>query len=272
MMLVNGQPTETVAAADRGLQYGDGLFETLAVRRGRPELWDRHLHRLAEGCDRLGLPAPDTGVLAAEADSLCQGVDWGVLKILITRGGGGRGYRLPSSPRPTRILSLHPWPTYPSSWGRDGVVARVCRHPLSLNPALAGLKHLNRLDQVLARAEWDDPDVAEGLMVNPLGRVVEGVMSNVFLGRAGVLYTPRLDQAGVAGVMRALVLELAAQLGLTCREVSVSLADLESADEVFVSNSIIGLWPVRCLEGTDYLAPGPLAAQLFPLLEEARIP
>lgn len=272
MILVDGRPAETVTAADRGLQYGDGLFETLAVRRGRPELWDRHLRRLAGGCARLGLPAPDPATLAGEAAGLCRGVDRGVLKLLLTRGAGGRGYRPPPAPRPTRILSLHPWPDYPPAWWREGVVARVCRQPLSLNPALAGLKHLNRLDQVLARAEWDNPAVAEGLMLDPLGRVVEGTMSNLFLGRRGVLYTPRLDQAGVAGVMRALVLELAARQGLSCREVNVSLADLEAADEVFLCNSVVGLWPVRRLEGKVYPAPGPLAARLTPILEEARVP
>ncbi|TCO83141.1 aminodeoxychorismate lyase apoprotein [Plasticicumulans lactativorans] len=253
-VLVDGRPADALAVADRGLQYGDGLFETFAVRDGRPELWTAHLARLARGGERLSLPLPDPGLLAAEAEQLCRGVARGVLKLIVTRGVGGRGYAPPRPCRPTRVLSLHPWPAHPPGHATGGVRVRWCAHPLSLNPRLAGLKHLNRLDQVLARAEWDDPTIAEGLMCDPHGHVVEGTMSNLFVLRDGRLLTPPLDGAGIAGVMREVVLEAARGLGLVVAQAALRPAEVLAADGVGLSNSVIGLWPVRELEGRTWHA------------------
>jgi 4-amino-4-deoxychorismate lyase len=264
-VLVDGSPGLSVRADDRGLLYGDGLFETCALRDGRPLLWARHLDRLALGCQRLGLPAPDREVLTRESLGLCAAVRRGVLKLLLTRGRGGRGYRPPAVPTPTRIVSLHPLPDYPPSFWTDGIELRVCATPLGDNPRLAGVKHLNRLEQVLARGEWDDPAVPEGLMLDTRGRVVEGTMSNVFAVTRGGLLTPALERCGVAGVMREEVLALAADLAIPARIGEVSLADLAAADEVLVTNSLIGLWPVRRVAGRS-LAPGPMARRLLEAL------
>lgn len=268
--LINGRAGQALAVTDRGLHYGDGLFETLAVSAGVPELWKRHLQRLSEGCQRLAIPAPEANLLWVEAERVCAGSVRAVLKIVITRGSGGRGYRSPEKPRPTRIVSLHAWPAYPPNWQQAGVAVRVCRHRLSLNPALAGLKHLNRLDQVLARQEWTDAEYAEGLMLDPFERVVEGTMSNLFLVRGGRLLTPDLSQAGIAGVMRGLIMDSAAALGVACGTVALTLADLRQADEVFLCNSVIGIWPVQRLEAMSYAAPGPLTARLSEVIAEAR--
>ncbi|MEK7261447.1 MAG: aminodeoxychorismate lyase, partial [Pseudomonadota bacterium] len=161
-VLVNGVAVDTVSARDRGFQYGDGLFETIAVSRGTPLLWERHAQRLLAGAVRLDMPPPETALLRAETDRLCRGVERGVLKIIFTRGISGRGYRPDASASTTRALSLSPWPDYPPSWSGEGVVVRLCQTRLASQPRLAGLKHLNRLEQVLARAEWDD-EYAEGL-------------------------------------------------------------------------------------------------------------
>lgn len=249
--LVNGQETEYVSAHDRGLQYGDGLFETLAVRDGTPLLWAEHLARLAAGAQRLGLAAPDGMRLRREAERLCDDTKRAVLKILYTRGPGGRGYRPETGAAPTRVLSLSAWPDYPAAYAEQGVAVRLCRTRLSFQPRLAGLKHLNRLEQVLARAELSD-DCAEGLMQDESGNIVEGTMSNVFLVRAGVLVTPTLDRCGVEGVMRAQVLERAARRGIPCRVETVTSAHLEQAQEIFLTNSLIGLWPVRRLDNRSY--------------------
>lgn len=253
-LLINGRADGGLEAADRGLAYGDGLFETLALRAGRPLNWSRHWARLARGCERLRLPLPERGLVEAEIDRLAGGVERGVLKLILTRGPGGRGYRLPESPHPTRLLSLHPWPDYPERWRRDGVALRICRTRLGLNPALAGLKHLNRLEQVLARAEWAD-EVQEGLMLDVRGRVICGTMSNLFVLKGGRLLTPRLNEAGVEGVTRERILALAPRLGLETEVVPLSLPALYGAEGLFVCNSLIGLWPVRRLEGKAFRIP-----------------
>lgn len=258
--LINGRPGHAIDLHDRGLQYGDGLFSTLAVKAGRPQLWERHVERLREGGRRLRLAPVDASVLCAEADMLCAETARGVLKILLTRGPGPRGYRGEPDAPGTRILSLAPAPEYPVRHYRDGVTVRLCSTRLGSNPALAGIKHLNRLEQVLARAEWDDAEIAEGLMRDGQGRIVEGTMSNLFLVRDGALLTPRLDECGVAGVMRAAIIEWARADGLSVTECHLDDADLRRADEVFLCNSLIGVWPVRRVKGSAW-RPGPLTAR-----------
>jgi len=249
LLLINGEPATTIDATDRGLQYGDGLFETCAIWNGRPQQWQQHFHRLTLGCKRLGIPLPDGTLLYQEAMQLCHAVSRGVLKIVVTRGGGGRGYRPPAQPAPNRLLQSLPWPDYPASYRQRGIRARLCATPVGQSPALAGLKSLNRLEQVLARAEWSDPEIAEGLMLDPAGHPVEGTMSNLFVVIDGCLRTPDLSRGGVAGIMRQLIIEMAATLAIECRVDTLTLEDLWSADGLFFCNSLIGLWPVRELAG-----------------------
>jgi 4-amino-4-deoxychorismate lyase len=265
MILINGVATDRVDALDRGLHYGDGLFETLAVRAGLPLLWQRHMQRLTAGCERLGIPSPDESLLEQEAAQLCAGVAQGVLKIIVTRGTGGRGYRPPPAPQPTRVVALYPWPDYPPA--TQGIMLRVCATRLAQNPALAGMKHLNRLEQVLARNEWDDPAIVEGVMLDSVGRVISGTMSNLFLVKAGALFTPDVTQCGVAGVMRGLILDVAARLGMTARIGAITLNDVLEADEVFVCNSLVGLWPVRQLAGRRY-PHGPFSTRIAAEIRE----
>lgn len=260
--LINGQPADKVEVLDRGLQYGDGLFETLAVKEGQPQLWDRHMERLREGCRRLHLPAPDPILLRDEAAMLCSGAARAVLKIILTRGAGARGYRIQPGVSATRILTLSAAADYPEHYYRDGVTVRLCATPLARNPVLAGIKHLNRLEQVLARAEWDDARIAEGLMCDPDGYIIEGTMSNLFLVRSGALAVPRLDACGVAGVMRASILAWARGAGVAVQERPVTPADLKAADEAFLCNSLIGVWPIRRC-GETALRRGPLTARVL---------
>lgn len=265
-VLIDGRTAETVDVRDRGLHYGDGVFETIAVVGGRPQLWDRHLRRLEAGCARLGIDAADGATLEEEAGWLCAGHGRGVLKLLVTRGAGGRGYRPASGSAATRILLFEPHAGYPAEPYRDGVGLRVCETRLGLNPSLAGLKHLNRLEQVMARREWDDPDIAEGVMLDTEGHVIEGTMTNLFLVADGVLTTPAIARCGVAGVMRAHVAELARRQGMVVPEQRLSLATVEQADELFVCNSLIGIWPVRRLGAATYRI-GPVTKRL---MEEVR--
>ncbi|MGH8615625.1 MAG: aminodeoxychorismate lyase [Gammaproteobacteria bacterium] len=249
-IIVNGKADDSVAALDRGLHYGDGLFETLAILDGAPQHWDSHIERLERGCSRLYLPSPPRDRLLVDAKRLCQGVKRGVLKIILTRGAGGRGY-MPSSPGSlTRLVMSFPWPELPPQVG-EGVTVRLCDTRLGLNPALAGIKHLNRLEQVLAQREWAKPDIAEGLMRDPEGNVIEGTMSNLFIVLDGRLMTPNLNRCGVAGIMRAFILATAQELGIEVVVAPLGVADLLRATEAFLCNSLIGLWPIRAVVGLD---------------------
>lgn len=265
-MLINGRPAEVVSAADRGLMYGDGLFTSIAVRRGQTELWSRHWARLVEGCRRLGMSPPDEALVCAERDALIAGCEQGVLRLTLTRGSGGRGYRYAGVAEPTRILGLYPWPDY-SAIPEAGVSVRLCRLRLGIQPALAGLKSLNRLEQVMARAEWSDASIHEGIVLDAEGRVIEGTMSNLFLVSDGVLVTPALERCGVAGIMRAELLALADEASLAVAVRDVGLDELMNAEEVFLCNSLIRIWPVATLMDRT-LTKGPITARLMALLTQ----
>ncbi len=260
--LINGEPATLISVMDRGLLYGDGLFETIAVSAGRATLWSYHIERLSMGCCSLGIPAPDESLLLREVESLMQGVVRGVVKIIITRGGVGRGYRPSASPSPNRIISLHPWPDYPASWFKEGVVIRLCDTRLGSNPVLAGIKHLNRLEQVLARHEWSTPEIYEGLMLDGENRVIEATQSNIFLLNDGVLYTPDLSSSGVAGTLRRLVIELANELAIPLKVEVMTLQQLRKADALFLTNAITGILPVKQFEEHQY-APSLIPEKLI---------
>jgi 4-amino-4-deoxychorismate lyase len=254
MILINGESHSQLAISDRGFQYGDGLFETIEVYNGRLIFIEQHLKRLALGCEKLRIPAPDREQLIHEAQSLIQNSDKAVLKIIITRGGGGRGYKMPDLIQPTRVLSLHPFPDYPLAFQQQGVKAIFCQQRLGLNPTLAGLKHLNRLEQILARAEWDTPTIQEGLLLDLNGYLIEGTMSNVFFVKDTTLYTPSLWQAGIAGILRDFVLQTATLLGVNTVQGLFKPEQLFTADEIFLTNSVIGIWAVKDLTGFENLS------------------
>jgi 4-amino-4-deoxychorismate lyase len=260
--LVNGVEASAISVDDRGLQYGDGLFETMAALNGRVRHFERHMERLAEGGRRLGMTVPDPAVIDAECERALVGLGAGSVKLMVTRGPGPRSYRPPAEPSITRIIvSSAPKPRNDPD---DGIVVRLCDTPLGLNPRLAGIKHLNRLEQVLACAEWNDPAIAEGLMSAVDGRIVCATAANVFLVRDGRLLTPDIRDCGVAGVMRGLVLEAARELSLPAEVVDLRAADLDGADEVFLNNAITGVRAVGEVLGLRrYSAPGPVTRVLL---------
>jgi 4-amino-4-deoxychorismate lyase len=260
--LINGEAIDQLPVSDRGLHYGDGLFETIAVNDGQPVYWEAHLARLGEGCSRLGMPSPSSELLAGEARSVVPQQGRSVLKILITRGSGGRGYLPPGTCEPRRIVMSFDWPDYPDSYYSEGVQLRLCTTRLACQPQLLGLKHLNRLENVLARQEWQDPDIAEGLMCDSRGQVIEGTMSNLFLVRQGTLITPDLARCGVRGIMRDRIIELAAGLGIAHARRDIEATELDTAQELFVCNSILGIWPAR-MAGTPTTCPGPVTRTLM---------
>jgi 4-amino-4-deoxychorismate lyase len=250
--LVNGSHNPGLDPLDRGLAYGDGVFETIALQHGQVQLWQGHCQRLTKGLLRLGLAADAAAASALvtrltsdiqAAYRLFEAAD-GVLKITITRGVGGRGYVAPLVSQCTRIVTLAPWPTGREGLAGAGVNSRLCCHPWSLNSVLAGLKHLNRLDQVMAGNEWQDPHIHEGFMLDPDANIISGVMSNVFIEQQGRLIVPLLDQCGIAGVMAQEVRVIAEQAGINVKAGRINVTALLNADAVFMTNSLNGIWPV----------------------------
>jgi len=270
MVLINGLPDDKLAISDRGLQYGDGLFETMAFRAGIIEFLDPHIARLIDGCRRLNIEFLQAEELRNELNLVCQslGDNDGIIKVIITRGSGGRGYLATQGVEPTRIISSHPLSKYPAHYSQTGVKIRLCKHTLSENAALAGIKHLNRLDQVLARNEWHDTDIAEGIMLDHAQHVIEGTMSNVFTVKSGKLFSPLLDKSGVAGIMRAQIMLLAVKLNIPVIEAKIHIDDFMTADEIFITNSVIGIWPVAVMEQSTYLV-GPITQNLQHALQQA---
>ncbi len=242
--LVNGEERGSLSILDRGLQFGDGLFETIAIHEGRPALWQRHMDRLLLGCRQLGFEAPDSGLLQEEARRLIGSRQSAILKILITRGCSERGYRIPGDAQPTRILELFEWGGPEDS--TRAIDLRFCRQRLGLQPGYAGLKHLNRLEQVLARSEFDE---GEGLMLDAEGSLVAGTASNLFLLIRGRLHTPIIDRCGVAGVVRALVLDVAREMRQPVAVRRVLPDELEQAEGIFLTSSLLGIMAANTVEG-----------------------
>jgi 4-amino-4-deoxychorismate lyase len=248
-MLINGLPGEQLNANDRGLLYGDGVFRTMRVRDGQILHWQQHYNKLQHDCSALAIACPAIQILRVELDQLIQTRPDGVAKIIITRGIGSRGYTPPVRPVVTRILNVSPAPVYPDSFASSGVSMHICSLRLGHQSRLAGIKHLNRLENVLAAAEWDDANIAEGLLMDESGHIIEATRSNLFLVKDGALFTPDLSRCGVAGLQRERVMDWARHGGIRCDIADLQLDDLLAADEVFVVNSIIGLWPVREMPG-----------------------
>jgi 4-amino-4-deoxychorismate lyase len=258
--LVNGSDTGGIALDDRGLAYGDGLFETMAATDGRVHHLELHLARLEEGCRRLGIPMPSPGLLEEECGRVLEGLGNGTVKLIVTRGPGPRSYRPPAEPRVTRIVTS----AAPRARGDAlaPIAVRLCQTRLGQNPLLAGLKHLNRLEQVMACAEWDDPAVAEGLMLSMDGRLVCATAANVFVVTGGRLVTPAIRDCGVSGVMRQVVLMAASELGIPVGVEDLRPEILDTADEVFVTNAVAGIRPVGELLGARKWTVGEITRAL----------
>jgi 4-amino-4-deoxychorismate lyase len=250
--LVNGRPESRLAVLDRGLTYGDGVFRTLRIQQGAPCWWAEQWAALATDAARLGIEVPPESLWSDDLERLDLPRD-GVLRLTVTRGTGPRGYRAVDLSEPTRILSV--WTAPPLAAGPASVEARLCELRLGHQPALAGIKHLNRLENVLARREWDDPRIQEGILLDLAGNLVSGVMSNLFLRQGDTLLTPVLDQCGVAGVTRARLMGLAPKAGYRVEETRLDLSVLREADEVMFTNSVFLLWHLKRLGDRTWSEP-----------------
>lgn len=263
---INGQPGRLIDVTDRGLTYGDGLFETIAIRAGEARFLALHLDRLLEGCGRLRIPVPARASLGVDLAAAAHAIRHGVLKVIVTRGPGPRGYGLPIQP-----VTTIAWGTAESAPELSlPIEVCWCATMAATNPATAGLKSLGRLDQVLARAEWTRPEVGEGLMTSTEGQLIGGTASNVFLVAGDQMLTPAVYRAGIAGVMRRVVLETAKKAGIGVVEGHLAPSEVRSAAEVFVTNALTGIRPVRQL-GSQTWPTGPITRNLQQLLVAAGV-
>ena len=247
--LINGQRAEHISIRDRGFQYGDGCFETIRVLSNKPILWSAHLKRLKHACKTLQLSV-NFELLQSEITQLLQRNKTAdvILKIIVTRGEGGRGYTPPEHANCTRIIQLI---DYVAADTRTGARVVVCQHRLSSNSLLGGIKHLNRLDQVIASAQIP-ADFDEGLCLDEQGSVIEGCRSNLLLAIDNQLVTPDLGKSGVEGVMLNYLIDKFQTLDTRVLRKTISLRELKTASEIFLCNSVFGIWPVAEIENEDW--------------------
>ncbi len=235
---------DSFALSDRGLAYGDGVFETILVHAGEPVWWSEHWQRLLLGAKVLKIPAPNEDIVRNACQALLKNHPDCVLKIILTRGSGGRGYAGPKNPEPRIIISVHPAPTKI----QESVTLRWCDTQLARQPLLAGIKHLNRLEQVLARNEWQDENIFDGLMCDTENKVVCASSANVFVKVHGQWLSPKIDQAGIAGIARAWVFKQWPE----AQEAHLSRLEVEQAEAIFICNAVRGILTVMRLGDAEF--------------------
>ncbi len=270
LSFVNGFEQTSVSVSDRGLSFGDGVFETLLLVKGQPFLLAQHLDRLQLGLDRLQIPAKRKIInqqfenFLATAKS--KDLNNGIVKLLVSRGGG-RGYAPNKNSEPTVIFCLYPLADW-SRQQRQGVATIFCQHRLPKQAALAGIKHLNRLDQVIASLEIQNQNVEEGLLLDDQDQVIEAISRNIFVVLNQQLLSPKMDHAGVKGVMRDYIIStLAPAASIPVTEVVLHKQDIYAADEVFVCNSVTGIWPLVRIDN-HAKSVGPITKQLQQYLDQ----
>ena len=251
MMFRNGEPISTAIATDRSLLYGDGVFTTIAINNGQPLLFQKHLNRLTNDCQRLKIDNLSIEDIKSQFFSAITNVERGIVRITISRSSGGRGY-LCNKAEPVIWISVNDWPSHIELYRQSGINCRICQQPIHPNPSLAGIKHCNRLEQVLARNEWHDDQYQEGLMLDPDGNVIEGTMSNIFLIKDQQIFTSDLAFAGVDGIIRKTIIDIAMRLQIPLIVSTISVQDLLTADTLFITNSVIGIWRINKLNEQQY--------------------
>ncbi|HMB59652.1 MAG TPA: aminodeoxychorismate lyase [Xanthomonadales bacterium] len=261
--LVNGEISNHVPVTDRGLNYGDGVFETIAVFKGVPRFWQFHMDRLGIACETLGLPLCPQNVLLREVHTVTAGRSACVVKIILTRGSSGRGYAPHTVAEPNRIVSAFAIPADREPMSLSGIRARICDLRLGLQPVFSGIKHLNRLEQVMARKEWTDSNIHEGILLDPEDHVISATAGNLFLVSGDRLLTPRMDRCGVRGVMRAAILQA---FQPRCEQRRIMLDMLAEADEVFICNAVRGIIPVQRIDHWEFQV-GPVTREVQAWLE-----
>ncbi len=252
MILVNGVKANTISCNDRAFQYGDGLFETIPFKNRTLMLWEQHMQRLQRGCKIMQIPFIDVAILKEESMAMCDdasaiGVNEGVLKIIISRGESCRGYSPGKSSKPNRVIFCAIFPSHISSVRQDGLATDLCKQALTKNFFADGIKHLNRLDQVMLSLESEKKKLLEAVVTDGSGNVIEGVKSNIFIVKHDEIITPKIANYGVRGVMRDFIIDICQKNSIKVSQRAVSVDELNHVDGLFFCNSVIGIWPVNKL-------------------------
>lgn len=250
---VNGKLVSGIAPTNRGFAYGDGIFRTMRLLEGELQDWPLHYQTLVADCSKIQIVCPSAELLMQEfkyfmASASEEETQFSIIKIIITRGEGARGYAPPAVCEPTRVLVQSPLPNYPAEIYANGVALYSCQTRLAHQPLLAGIKHLNRLENVLARAEHKDPRFFDGLLKDYDGNVIEAVSGNLFIRKEGVVMTPALDSCGVAGVMRQKILDWYRTQGQPVLIAPLSIEDVLQAEAVVIVNSVYGVLQVAQID------------------------
>ena len=268
--LINGSFNVSISPLDRGFAYGDGIFRTIKMVGGSPECWPQHYQKLVADCAVINIVCPSAEILMSDL-SLLFSADvsensQAVAKIIITRGEGNRGYTPPAITAPMRVVLKSAMTEYPEARFIEGVNLTVCETRLAAQPKLAGIKSLNRLENVLARMEWNNPDIAEGVMLDVEGNVIECTSANIFARFGNTLMTPSLEQCGIAGITRQRIIDLAHTLSLNISVETFNLEKLLAADEVIICSSLYGAWQVNKIYAKEIqektMPTGSLAANI----------
>lgn len=255
--LINGDFNQVISPLDRGFAYGDGIFRTMVMRNGLPVDWPLHYQKLVADCAAIGIVCPSAELFMSDFQQLfsIDEIDEDkprVAKIIITRGEGERGYNPSAVTMPVRVIIKSAMPEYAKKNYVEGVHLHICGMRLAVQPRLAGIKHLNRLENVIARMEWRDESLFDGLLLDQQGDVIECTMSNIFARFDNVLVTPDLSQCGVAGITRQRIIALAGIVNLNIEITRISLSRLLQADELIICNSLYGTFQVTKIGDTTW--------------------
>lgn len=243
-MIIFGKSDNVITVSDRSLQFGDGHFTTIAVRDRKPEFLDAHLNRLLKATERLGIAFADWHSLSDVIQSESELTNFGVLKVIISRGVGGRGYGTVGAEDSSCIVTRHPYPAHYVAWKKTGVSLNLSQIKLGMQPILGGLKHLNRLEQVLIKQQLQATTFDDAVVCDSAGFVVETSASNLFWKNNNYWFTADLSNSGVDGVMRNQVLTYFSENNIPFQIVRVKPKVLLQAEEMFICNSLMHCVPV----------------------------
>ncbi|MFT5450966.1 MAG: 4-amino-4-deoxychorismate lyase [Enterobacterales bacterium] len=247
----NGETVASDIATDRALLYGDGVFTTIVIKDQKALFIEEHFKRLLDNCQQLKIINLPLDEIKISFSSAIEHIKQGIVRITVARSSGERGYFC-ANPKPVFWITSSDWPVHIQLFRASGINVRYCEQRLSQNPSLAGIKHCNRLEQVLARNEWQSDDYQEGLMLDTQGHLIEGTMSNLFIIKNNLLITPTLTLSGVKGIMRQKVIEIAQSEGIEVNIMDIKPEDLKSAEAAFVTNSVIGIWSINKIENHSF--------------------
>lgn len=242
---VNGQETDKVAVNDRGFAYGDGIFTTAKIHLGEIQLLSQHINRLVSGCSALNINFSNSNELIEQLKAIAKQFSEAVLKVMISAGSGGRGYSRIGTTEPTVVISVSSFPAHYHQWQQTGINLGISELKLGINPMLNGMKHLNRLEQVFIRQELDQRAEDDILVSNINGHIIETSSSNIFWRKENQLFTPKIENSGVSGLMREALLM---QYPNTLVD-DFSLSELSQAQSIFICNCVMGVVPIKMFNG-----------------------